>query len=160
MTPILITLSGDEIYFESGKFDPWCVYLKRNGFKPYAPLDTEYFSFFYDLAKQTSTKMVYDVFVRIYSGTTGIVSSNVIEIIKNESKQFGEKSKEAEIWFGVIYGAMIAEENKKFAILKKRIKRLGLHQVLFGNMSINDAANWSKGKKWKEIDAECRGFGF
>lgn len=35
-----------------------------------------------------------------------------------------------EIWLNVLYAGMIAEENKENAVLGKRIKRLGMHQVL------------------------------
>ena len=57
-----------------------------------------------------------------------------------------------EIWLNVLYAGMIAEENKKNAILKKRIKRLGMYQVLIEQMPPEQAAVFSKGKKWKELD--------
>ncbi len=55
---------------------------------------------------------------------------------------------------------MIEEENKQFAILKKRIKRLGMHQILIDNLDPEVAANFSKGKKWRELDnlMKLRGF--
>ena len=57
-----------------------------------------------------------------------------------------------EQWFVVIYAGMIAEENKQSAILKKRIKRLGMHQVLKLEYEPRIAANFSKGKKWRDLD--------
>ena len=55
---------------------------------------------------------------------------------------------------------MIAERNKDFAVLKERIKRLGMHQILIDHMSVSEAANFSKGKKWKELDEICKAKGF
>ena len=55
---------------------------------------------------------------------------------------------------------MIAEENKGNAILKKRIKRLGMHQVLLENYTPEHAANFSKGKKWKDLDKLMKQKGF
>ena len=54
----------------------------------------------------------------------------------------------------------IAEENKEFTKLGKRIKRLGVHQVLKERMHYNEAANFSKGKKWKELNEICSSKGF
>ena len=48
--------------------------------------------------------------------------------------------------FVVIYATMIAERNKKNSILKERIKRLAIHQILVEGMPVSEAANFSKGK--------------
>jgi hypothetical protein len=55
---------------------------------------------------------------------------------------------------------MIAEENKDKAILKKFIKRLGVHQVLIEKHDPVLAANYSKGKKWQVLKLECESRGF
>jgi hypothetical protein len=55
---------------------------------------------------------------------------------------------------------MIAEENKKNAILKKRIKRLGMHQVLIMGMPANQAASFSKGKNWRDLNEIMINLGF
>jgi hypothetical protein len=65
-----------------------------------------------------------------------------------------------EQWFTVLYAGMIAEENKQNAILKKRVKRLGMHQVLMLNMPSSVAAKFSYGKKWRDLDAIMRPYGF
>ena len=56
--------------------------------------------------------------------------------------------------------AIIPEENKAHTKLGKRIKRLGVHQILIENMNPNENTNYSKGMKWKEIEKKCikRGF--
>ena len=55
---------------------------------------------------------------------------------------------------------MVAEENKRFARLKKYIKRLGVHQVLIEGHRASWAANYSRGKKWQELQQECDARGF
>jgi hypothetical protein len=74
--------------------------------------------------------------------------------------KYGEDAEEIEIWLTVIYAGMIAEENKAHAVLGKRIKRLGMYQVLIEKLSPDYAANFSKGKKWRELDAVMKGKGF
>ena len=56
--------------------------------------------------------------------------------------------------------AMISEERKAGTRLGKRIKMLGAYQALFCDMTIHEAANWSRGKGWREIDRECKKHGF
>ena len=46
---------------------------------------------------------------------------------------------------------MVAEENKKHAILKKRIKRLGMHQVLIEKKSAEYRSQLQQRKKVERI---------
>ena len=55
---------------------------------------------------------------------------------------------------------MVAEENKQFTKLGRRVKRLGMHQVLRDRIPPAQAADFSRGRTWQEIDAECRERGF
>ena len=148
------------IFFDRGKFDDWCVYIKdTNGERP--PLDTEYFSFFVELASIYSSKRVYEEFVSIYSQVTENIEKSVLDFIISLAKKYpAPKDREVAINFIVIYAGMVAERNKKFTKLKERIKRLGMHQVLLEQMPVHEAANWSKGKNWKELDAVCKLKGF
>lgn len=50
---------------------------------------------------------------------------------------------------------MIAEENKRRARLRKRVKRLGVHQPLEEHLALEEAATFSEGKSWEVIDLEC-----
>lgn len=75
-------------------------------------------------------------------------------------RKYGEDSLNIAIDFTIIYMGMIAEENKEFTKLGKRIKRLGVHQVLKERMHYNEAANFSRGKKWKELNEICSSKGF
>lgn len=55
---------------------------------------------------------------------------------------------------------MIAEENWEGTHLGKRVKLLGLHQVLIQDFDNLVAANWSKSRRWQDIAEECNKFGF
>jgi hypothetical protein len=76
------------------------------------------------------------------------------------SQFYDKDSLEIEIWFNVLYLAMIAEENKKNTKLKKRIKRLGIHQVLIDELEPEVAATFGNGIKWTELDRLMRAKGF
>lgn len=55
---------------------------------------------------------------------------------------------------------MIAEERRKNAVLKKRIKRLGMYQILFERMSAVEAAKFSINKRATELSLLCDDRGF
>ncbi len=151
---------GGFVEFDKGSFDDWCVYVTRANGERFAPTDLHYFSRLKILAKKHKARMIYDDFVVIFNRTTPEVDKNVLELITVLSRQYGEDSLEMEIWFNVLYAGMIAEENKEKAVLKKRIKRLGIHQVLIENMAPEEAAVYSKGKKWRELDKLMKQYGF
>ena len=79
------------------------------------------------------------------------------ELISTHPAEFQMESK---LWYSVLYMAMVSEENYRNTKLGKRLKRLGVHQFLIEGMPVVDAANWSRGKRWREIAAECEKFGF
>lgn len=112
--------------------------------------------------KDYKTKLneaVYEDFKSLYSSTTKEVDANVFETIKEISGKYPNPD-EAEAVFSVLYMTMLAEENKQGAILRKRIKRLGVHQVLVEGMSPKIAANYSRGKTSLELAKECWSRGF
>ena len=55
---------------------------------------------------------------------------------------------------------MIAEENKAFTRLGRRIKRLGVYGLLLEDMSVEHAADFTRGMRWKDIAAMCSERGF
>ena len=148
------------VVFDSGKFDDWCVYVKTpTGRKP--PLDNEYFSFFKKLANDFGTERVYGEFVEVYDRVTTAVDRQVLDRIIQLAKNYPSPlDRDVALNFVVIYAGMIAEKNKKNAILKERIKRLGMHQVLMENMPVDEAANFSRGMEWRELDGICKQKGF
>ena len=148
--------NGGFIEFDSGCFDGWCVFVTLPGNKRFAPTDVQYFSRLKKLSEKFGPQKIYDDFVVIYNRTTKNVDSKVFELIAVLSRFYETDAWEMELWLNVIYAGMIAEENKENAILKKRIKRLGIHQVLIDEISPEEAAVFSKGKKWKELDEIMR----
>lgn len=148
------------VEFDSGSFDDWCVYLFRPNQQRYAPKDTEYFTALKNLAVIFGADKIYADFVKIYTPTTAVIDESVTDLIVQMAGFYNEHKDDICVWFTVIYAGMVAEENKKFAILKKRIKRLGIHQVLIENIDPFVAANFSKGKPWRELDVICKVRGF
>lgn len=152
--------NGGFIEFDSGCFDEWCVFVTKPGGERFAPTDANYFSRLKILAEKYGHQKIYDDFVVVFNRTTKNIDLNVFEIIAALGKSYGCDALEMEIWLNVLYAGMIAEENKENAILKKRIKRLGMYQVLIENIPPEKAAIFSKGKKWRELDElmQLKGF--
>jgi hypothetical protein len=150
-----------KVVFDQGIFDQWCVYVVEFDGNRTPPHDTTYFAALKELSQCYPDNKIYDDFVRIYDQTTGKIDENVLTLI---DEIVGTYSTEHQIiieqWFAVIYGGMIAEEKKAGAILKKRIKRLGMYQVLVLNMSPNEAANFSRGKKVAVLSPLMKSYGF
>lgn len=153
--------NNSKVIFDKGKFDHYCVYVVLPTGEKSPPLDVTYFSDLQNISTFYEGNKIYADFVKIYDRTNDQIDKNILKLIdelvltyKTEHQQIIEK------WFTVIYAGMIAEENKKFAILKKRIKRLGMHQVLIDEMKPLMAANFSKGKKWRDLDRIMKPKGF
>jgi hypothetical protein len=156
---IYTTAAGDRIYFGEGWFDGWCVFLEQPGCAFYAPSDADYFSAFLTMARLTSRECVYASFLLLYLKTEKDVTSDALAVIAAEAAKYGTYAPGAETWLAVIYGGMVAEENKKAAVLRKRIKRLGVHQLLIKGMPIQYAASWSRDRGCMEIQRECEKYG-
>jgi hypothetical protein len=152
------------LYFGTGSFDDWCIYVL--GFKDKwmkFPTDEWYFGIVKDWTALRAPEAVYADFVRIYDATTTDATypatKPVVEMIKAMSWNYKDDFEACVIWT-VLYMGMIAEENKEGAILKKRIKRLGMHQILIDGVAPNIAAHFSRGKSSIELVMECHGRGF
>jgi len=143
--------------FTRGKFDDWCVHVDGH-YVPRFPKDDWYFMKL-QAFKEDMGESVYDDFKTLYSVTRKDVEQDVFDWIKAKSADYPNPH-EFEVVFAVLYMTMIAEENKEGAILKKRIKRLGVHQVLVEGMHFKEAANWSRGKPSIVIAKECHARGF
>jgi hypothetical protein len=147
--------------FDQGGFDQWCVYIVESNGSKTPPHDTTYFADLKKISHYYPNNKIYDDFVRIYDQTTKQIDENVLTLIDSIVATYSiEHQTIIEQWFVAIYGGMIAEENKAGAILKKRIKRLGIYQVLVLNMSPTVAANFSRGKKVAELSPLMKSYGF
>jgi hypothetical protein len=162
--PLLIaTLSnGVNIQFVTGDIDDWCVeikYPKRT--RGVRPRDAEYFTELQDISKEEPT--IYEDYVKIYDLTTKELSKEVVALCIELASKYNKPDKVARL-FITLYGGMIAEINKlingKPSRLGKRIKRLGMHQVLVEQAHPAIVAKFSTGMSWEGIDAECKARGF
>lgn len=151
---------GSTLAFGPGRFDDWCVYLTRPGQQPDPPRDIDYFARLKAIAARHSSQLLYTDFLTIYHRTTADVSPAILELCYWLSRYYGDDALEADMLLSILYAGMIAEENKSRARLKKRVKRLGIHQLLIEDFTAEQAATFSKGKKWQEIDLACTERGF
>ena len=153
--------NNSKVVFDIGIFDDWCVYIIEEDNGKYAPKDIEYFTELKNISLHYSKNKVYNNFVKIYDLTTKNIDEDVLKLIDRITLTYnGEHQDSIEKWFTVIYAGMVAEENKANAILKKRIKRLGMYQVLILDNSPEYAAKFSYGKKWRKLDQLMRKYGF
>lgn len=147
--------NGCSLEFSQGNFDNFCVYIVDENRNRTAPHDTEYFSDLKLLAETVGTDKVYEDFVKVYNMTGKTLEQSVLDEISLLSREYGTKSGMADVTFTILYATMIAEENKEYTKLGKRIKRLGVHMILKEQMSISEAANFTKGMRWRDIDRIC-----
>ncbi len=151
---------GTKIEQGPGRFDDYCVYVtESNGIKK-APRDRDYFNFFTEMSKKYTNTKIYQDFVKIYNKTNSEIEKEVLEEIDVISSSYEEDEREFNIWYTVIYLGMVAEELKANAILKKKVKRLGMYQILMEGMKADDAASFSKSKKAAELISYCKARGF
>jgi dissimilatory sulfite reductase (desulfoviridin) alpha/beta subunit len=151
---------GSFLEYDKGSFDEWCVYLTKPYRERRAPRDVEYFGQLKWLAGKYGVKKVYGDYVRVYEMTGKKVEKATLAGISQIAAAYGEDALEADIIFTILYMAMIAEEQKEFTRLGKRIKRLGIYKLLIERKSIYEAANFMRGMGWREIAALCLERGF
>ena len=153
-------IDGSCLEYDKGAFDDWCVYLTRPNVKRYAPKDFQYFKRLSEYGVKYGHNILYQDFVKIYNLTTKKLDNSVFDYIDKLCEKYGSDAINIAIDFSIIYMGMVAEENKAFTKLGKRVKRLGVHQVLVDKLNYNDAASFSRGKKWYDISEECNQKGF
>ena len=151
---------GSRVEYDRGSFDDWCVYLTRPNVPRYAPKDIEYFTFFKNMSEIYVDNDVYRDYVQIYDMTNHQIEGGIFNHITELSQQYNGQALDFDIYLTIVYAAMVAEENKRNTRLGKRVKRLGMCQVLVENEEPQIAANFSKGMGWREIARICDERGF
>ncbi len=150
---------GSVVEFGRGRFDDWCVYVRRPGGERRAPRDVDYFSELKQLHAQHPG--LHDDFITVFMATGKAIDPVVSERISELAGSYPAPLRtDLEVLLATLYAAMIAEENRAHAPLGKRIKRLGVHQVLVEGMPVEEAANFSRGKPWRELEQICVARGF
>ena len=159
---------GSFVFHACGAKDDWCVYYKGGkgpDFKVIVPLDRQYFKSVVELGVKYGANKVYDDFVKIYNLTTDKFDENVIKVIWELSTSYVGSELRVKKVFAILYLAMISEfyyvtRKGEPSKLNKRVKRLGMHQVLFRGLDPKEAANFSRHKSYEEINALCEEYGF
>ena len=151
---------GSYLEYDRGNFDDWCVYMVESNGSRKPPLDIDYFTDIKELSVKYGADAIYSAYILVYDNTGKVVDNNGLIAAERASLNFSDEQLRMHKIFTILYMAMIAEENKRFTKLGKRIKRLGIHKLLFENVPVNEAANFMRGLGWREIDFLCRERGF
>jgi hypothetical protein len=125
-----------------------------------APKDVSYFQILRSLTLEFGGARIYFDFCEIYKLTDSVFRQAIADLILEKAKGYGGQRLQFAFCFGCLYMGMIAEENKRNTKLGKRIKHLGVHQVVCGGTAPAKAAIFSYRMPWHEIDAHCRQRGF
>lgn len=155
---LVATYEDAQLSFAPGNFDDWCIYLTING-KSVAPTDEWYFGILEAWARYLVPDYIYYDFIQIYDRVTTQVDPSVLELIERISFAYPDYTQACIIWT-ILYMGMLAEENKGGKVLGKRIKRLGVYQVLIERTSAVHAAHYSRGKSTIELAPYCNERGF
>lgn len=148
---MITTNTGYKIYFDSGKFDDWCVYYINTEDKKFVPLDKHYFQWILDLSKKYGVEQVYNDFLKVYEAADEVFDEDdCLSLCEEVDKNYEEGTTH---WWVIFYMTMVAECKKENAILKKRIKHLGVYNVLFDGYDIDYVTKYMKGKGWRDLDA-------
>lgn len=151
---------GSFLEYDRGKFDDWCVYLtKSNGLRR-PPRDTDYFAQLLQLSQKYGVEKIYSDYVKVYGLTGKQILDSSLSSISAISVTYQEDALSVDIIFSILYMAMIAEEQKQYTRLGKRIKRLGIHMLLLEKKSVYEAANFMRGMGWRDIAGLCDERGF
>lgn len=156
-------LDGSRVLFdpEKGSFDEFYVYVERpDSCGTRLTEDRESFSMLKRMGDKYGNQTVYDDFVGIYKKTGREWKEEVSKEITEISKKYAPMETDVDVLFSALYAMMIAEENKINAPNKKRVKRLGVHQVLMEGMGAEEAADFSRGRTASWIGEECKKRGF
>lgn len=146
--------------FDRGNFDEWCIFLTRPTHPRFAPRDWQYFTRLQQMAESYGAAKVYADFAAIFDATGKLLDPELLARITATSHDYTQDILRADIVFTLLYAGMVAEENKAFAPLGKRIKRLGVFQVVMEDMPPQEAATFSVGRPWQELARLCAERGF
>lgn len=147
------------LIFDRGKFDDWCVYFVTSKGRRMALKDIDYFGKLKKYAEIYSITKLYEDFVKIYDKTNINIEPEVLDYITTIASTYKEKHS-LDVIFTVLYMTMVAEEQKENTRLGKRIKRLGVYNLLVNNRTAEESAEFMKNMTWVQIDKLCKDRGF
>jgi hypothetical protein len=154
--------NGYSISFGRGKFDDWCIYFQTASGVTYFPKDVEYFATLDSIGQDFGHINLYNDFVHLYNEVRDekVANPHTINWIYSNAVKYSVYASRIGNAFAIMYAGMVAEENKEHKVLGKRIKRLGVYQVLVDREEPHYAADFSRGMKAKQLIVECEKRGF
>lgn len=153
LSPYKIVFKDDTyIRFGNGSIDNYAViYVKNRKSNFYK--DRCYFKKIKKLANKYGVEKVWVDFEKIADVVKYRIDVKDIALIEKISMSYDKSFKVFKL-FCYLYMTMIAEECKANAILGKDIKRLGIYNILFDNMSILKVTTYMKGVDYKTLRKE------
>ena len=143
---------GYKMRFGWGNFDKYCVHVYDTvNRKKWFPLDEEYFQWIYDLSMVFGVDNVFDDFLLLYENVD-VDSTNNDCYYLTKGLDLHYPSIDTQHWWMIFYMTMYAECVKKGAILKKRIKLLGVYNILYDGYSIPYVVKYMRDMSWYELD--------
>lgn len=150
----IITSNNYEFYFGEGKFDEWCVYCRKPNGGFWFALDKQYLYWIKKMSLRYGKEKVYNDFLRIFEvARFDFDFEEGYSVIKEVSLNYPVCT---EHWWTIFYMTMIAECHKEGTILNKRIKHLGVYNVIFDGYGSGYTANYMKKLHWWELDELMR----
>lgn len=131
-----------------------------------APLDVDYFSHIRVLSNEFGKDEVWSAFMALYDSIPQrrsiMPSRQSVGTVYRICNKFDDKNESIRETFDILTLAMIAENNREYpyrAILGKKVKALGIHQCIYSDMTLSSIENFSRGMKWRDLDAHCKNCG-
>jgi len=152
--------NGGSLEFDRGRFDEWCVYEVFPNGKRVAPRDVDYFRELLDTSAVHGRQHVYDDFVVVFDASGNKVTDESMGTVVEVASGYGDDAEVMKRLLLILHMGMVAENVKKNTRLGKRIKRLGVHDLLLESGDVAHAAHFMRGMSWRDIDALCRARGF
>ena len=153
------------LFFGRGRFDDWCVFVfdsVRSKF--FFPLDYDYLYWIKCLGERFGNERVYFDFVLLYDCVRRGVSNRECYVVTSMVDE-GYVGVDTQVWWVIFFMTMYAECMKENTRLGKRIKRLGVYNVLVDGDDVEYVTQYMKNDEglpgWFEyLDRLMRDRGF
>lgn len=148
--------------FDEGTIDNWLVLITC----PWKKIvkDYQYFEWMMELVERFGREAIEGDLKEIFEGTGLDVTQVMSDRISELAGRYEGAGTEVGVFLTAIYCLMLAENNREIngkpSILGARIKMLGIYQVLNGEATPMEAANYTKKYKEPEISEMCKSRGF
>lgn len=136
-------------WFGEGNIDEWCVYCVKPNKRTWFAYDHEYLSWIKKMGRFHGDDKVYDSFNLIFDNVC--YDYDMIDGYNVISDVAGDYNRTEHFWTW-FWMTMVAEERKENAILGKRIKKLGVYNVLFDKYKISYITRYMVGMKYYDLE--------